>query len=510
MEYRELFKEIKDPLKDSSTLDRILDAYTRNGNFYHYLTHTGTMKESKKCNTFYKDQLQLTLFNAWKNSLIKLYKSGDINPNYIAKVKTLVKYIIDKNPRNSREVYEIVNGFNVKDSLLIEALEELSWTSVGFPSEFNHIDSMAVYVGKDARRQKIEHRLYINSDSTYTHLIALLFIKKCEEKNLTYYFKYNDVGERDDSFVIYCDTKHLPIYVSILEEIRKENSLDKHLHRPPMLTGNINNWIGYGSEPLDVNGKQFSFNSKRELHLEKCIKDVTTSYITSNLYNNVRTSKGYVQYFNKFIDDFYECVKDRKLHFLSDDDSDNMKRYGFTKKDVYSQEFKICIYNEVKKHFKEIMEYYKGKRDNVTFNAEFRGKSVFIGYGDLDEALKKQVNFFRNMPSYKTDLLNKLRSTSNDYGICSNNYAFAEYAFNLLFNKVYAEDRLKKKNPEYYNFVDKSNKKKTSENNVVNSSSNNSASTIKTTSTPKVKTKYIQYKPMSDREIIEARKNLGL
>ena len=114
------------------------------------------------------------------------------------------------------------------------------------------------------------------------------------------------------------------------------------------------------------------------------------------------------------------------------------------------------------------------------------------------------------MPLYKTDLLNKLRSTSNDYGICSNNYAFDEYAFNLLFNKVYAEDRLKKKNPEYYNFVDKSNKKTSSENNVVNSSSNNSASTIKTTSTPKVKTKYIQYKPMSDREIIEARKNLGL
>ena len=53
--------------------------------------------------------------------------------------------------------------------------------------------------------------------------------------------------------VIYADTKLLPYYLCILGEIEKEYpDIIKRCGRPPILSGVIRNWIGYGSEPIEL------------------------------------------------------------------------------------------------------------------------------------------------------------------------------------------------------------------------------------------------------------------
>ena len=114
--------------------------------------------------------------------------------------------------------------------------------------------------------------MYLNPYETDCYEIAYLFTEKCLSRNIPFYFKM-DNGVSDDKIVIYSDTEHLKIYISILDEIKKTHpDIVSRALMPPALCGLVDNWIGYGSEPKQHTE---SFNSVRE-RLFETVLDVAT------------------------------------------------------------------------------------------------------------------------------------------------------------------------------------------------------------------------------------------
>ena len=69
----------------------------------------------------------------------------------------------------------------------------------------------------------VDHRLYLNTENIDTYKVMELFRNKCKERELDYHFKFSDIGDRDDTIVIYSDDKKLSKYLEILEEIKKKS-----------------------------------------------------------------------------------------------------------------------------------------------------------------------------------------------------------------------------------------------------------------------------------------------
>lgn len=109
-------------------------------------------------------------------------------------------------------------------------------------------------------------------------------VEKCDEHHLAYYFKFDQFANRDDTIVIYSSTESLTKYVEILQEIKREHpDLVSRVKEPPVLTGKIDGWIGYGSEPATTpDGKRHSFNEIRAKVLESSIEKVTKQWISDH------------------------------------------------------------------------------------------------------------------------------------------------------------------------------------------------------------------------------------
>ena len=182
-----------------------------------------------------------------------------------------------------RELKEIKRYLEKNNRVLYSLLRNLLgeiWAS----NDWQEIDSYKI--NQDWRAPNIEHRLYINAGGTNNFKIMTLFVKKCDEYQIPYSFKFDETGTRDDSVVIYSSSLYLDKYVSILEEIKQELKLN-NIQKTPLLTGVINGWIGYGSEPL---GEKGSFTEKRVSiicdDIQKCISKWIYTHPNATLYDD--------------------------------------------------------------------------------------------------------------------------------------------------------------------------------------------------------------------------------
>lgn len=133
------------------------------------------------------------------------------------------------------------------------------------------------------------NRLYINCPKQNIADIIITFAEKCKEQGLPYYFKHCTDNEsvnarRADQIVIYSNIIDTADYVQILREMAQENpQLVQSCGNPPVLTGNIDGWIGFGDEPLrsqkkELGKKDVSYSSFRtaiitELMTNRFIED---------------------------------------------------------------------------------------------------------------------------------------------------------------------------------------------------------------------------------------------
>lgn len=124
----------------------------------------------------------------------------------------------------------------------------------------------------------ITHRLYVSVEDYKALLFVKRFIQKCIRDNVPYMLKTpRFVAFRDDNIVVYTNDEWLKQHVLLLIETIKE-SKDIVFFKPPVLTGVISDYIGYGSEPV-LKGE--SFNTKRKYFLDM-IKSIAVDYYDKN------------------------------------------------------------------------------------------------------------------------------------------------------------------------------------------------------------------------------------
>lgn len=106
-----------------------------------------------------------------------------------------------------------------------------------------------------------DHRFYINIKPERIYEFLSIFLDKCREKELPYYFKFEERGgnhARADTLIIYTKQDNLLNYYEALKEMAKENpELKDMVGKPALLVGEIDGWIGYG-EDAHQEGESYS------------------------------------------------------------------------------------------------------------------------------------------------------------------------------------------------------------------------------------------------------------
>ena len=272
-----LYNSINNPLTDE-VAEKLLNMYLSGQDINNYLKfqyynedETLTEEEEKMWMNWVlttRDEFYSVLFNSWKDKITS--KSIDEITSFINKYPQKIDndyYQLVESMRTVPDVksFQEINGITHNNDLIRHY-----WYNVLGESFWDYVKSWPLM--EDENHMNTEHRLYLNTEGTDCYFMCTAFLKKCLKNKLPFDFKFDSGGTADDTIVIYSDTEHLADYVAILEEIKEENKeVVSRIHKPPILCGVIDNWIGYGSEP---NYKGESFNSLREEIINTVLKEV--------------------------------------------------------------------------------------------------------------------------------------------------------------------------------------------------------------------------------------------
>lgn len=454
MELRDLYNQIRNPIDDLGVIEKLINAYANSskgfGGYYGHLTKMVQKEHSK--GQYYRDdadRFYAMLFNKWKNSIvamtkeefIELYKMGSYGQDFI-KMRNYLRNVPDV--FTMKEADEIFYG-SKDDKELENAFEKYSWKSFGSGSGWVHVCSRYLTAKKD-QYPNIEHRLYLNTESLDTYKMTTYLVEKCDEHHLPYYFKFDQYADRDDTIVIYSSTDNLPKYLEILQEIKKEHSeLISRMKDPPILTGKIDGWIGYGSEPVKTpDGKMHSFNEIRAKVLEYSIGKITKMWIM-NHRNQQITYQGQKLSFQEYIamKSVEKLIADLEKRYLLYDATDRKNvqrkgiaydssivsgRLGYTLQDVKSLQFKQNVYRILRDKIISALPSVcnGGYKDMDTIKMTVRhGKQItFSGY-DLECVIQLlSLNISANDPNFIKEIQLEIKRNAKKYGIDSEKFCF--------------------------------------------------------------------------------------
>ena len=412
-----LYGEISNPIDDDAVLGSIVSAYSNSNSLYKGITN---INSKNRVNEYYSyddnNKLYVMIFNEWKNTIIRTAMGDMSNRDETSKkmILALARYLSDKNPTTFIEVKRIIDPKNTRYAVLREALYCFSCADITEDHKhWNYVDSMRI-LHNGVNKNDIEHRLYVNCDSTYIHKIIYEFCRRCNARGIPYYLKYHKEGGRDDCVVFYCPTEQLGDYLDVLRSIKYISGINQHVHRPPILTGVVDGWIGYGSEP-DEHSRE-SFNSKRADHLSSCIFGVTHNMMLDKLNMTVRDRhKIILSYEDYLIRKIINSKKDWYKRMIRDGNMD----YGFSLEDLESFEFAYSIRNALKSNFRNNLGTFEN------FNIPFKNGIINISHTDYMGLIKDQAIFlYNNIPEYRDILRTEIKNTSDRINIDYDNYAF--------------------------------------------------------------------------------------
>ena len=347
--YQEIYEKIENPLNDDEVVRKLIESYSDElgtKSYYNKLVQVNYKeKKYKEINMEDKDRLVSQIFNDWKKDLTLNIKDDEIK-KYNKEFPPLREFLKNIPYVKSAKEFFKINGKVDAD----EQLETIysKYTPFSHGESWTYISHNSINPSK-YKKFIVDHRLYLNTENIDTYKVMELFRNKCKERELDYHFKFSDNGDRDDTIVIYSDDRKLSDYIKILEEIKKEEpEIVKRAQTPPMLTGKIDGWIGYGSEPsLDENGKHTnSFNSVRSGIIQNAISKETIKWIRENK-QLTKEDSGLNEYLTKQI---------------SDDIKDKYRMY----KSVYEPEFQEKLLKKLEKEIeKNRSELLEGKFDKI-------------------------------------------------------------------------------------------------------------------------------------------------
>lgn len=289
----DLYDSIRNPLDDLDTIKTIIEAYSdskkNNRSFYHTLLEWNSREKqiAGGYNPYIEDVISFWKFNKWKDNIInmtpekyaKIY--GDTNGFYSTEFNILQSFLKQIDATISQKNFEEFKNEMKNNPRLRNAYEKYDYEIN--QSGWDYVSSAHLLEGELIN---VQHRLYINCDSVSKYNVITKIIDNFSENNIPIHFKYND-ADRDDTIVLWTDDKNLLNTVNMLISI-KERLPKNACYTPPVLSGIIDGWLGYGSEPTTLlNGEQTSFNRIRTEAIRLAINNVYTKYISSHVNASV-------------------------------------------------------------------------------------------------------------------------------------------------------------------------------------------------------------------------------
>ena len=434
--YQEIYEKIENPLNDDEVVRKLIESFSDElgtKSYYNKLVQVNYKeKKYKEINMEDKDRLVSQIFNDWKKDLTLNIKDDEIK-KYNKEFPPLREFLKNIPYVKSAKEFFKINGKVDAD----EQLETIysKYTPFSHGESWTYISHNSINPSK-YKKIIVDHRLYLNTENIDTYKVMELFRNKCKERELDYHFKFSDRGDRDDTIVIYSDDRKLSKYLEILEEIKKEEpEIVKRAQTPPMLTGKIDGWIGYGSEPsLDENGKNTkSFNSSRSGIIQNAISKETIKWLRENK-ELTKEDLGLNEYLTKQISD---DIKDK---------------YNRMDKSVYEPEFQEKLLKRLEKEIeKNKSELLEGKFDKIKeFNID--GLDIEVDSEMIQRAFRpfsKQI--LKKDPSFLGKVREAIKEEGLANGIDSEKFCFDIDKREKLFNEDKTNEILETIDPDFLN-----------------------------------------------------------
>lgn len=502
----DFFKGLEDPIKKKETIDKLVECYEESYKLdYERYSHSmyekivKTMFDKKvisRYNVRERFNFELYCFNEWKNSILN-YSINNIHQDYQLGFIKLQRRLRNFNPTTVEEIYDFLENtyeetnspLYTKDEDYQKVLNSVRYNRIGEDSTWQHVASNYIYMNQQTS-YTVHHRFYINTDSTYTDYFARLLMEKCKDKKYKYYFKLDNFGNRADTIVVYCSDTNLLKFLDILKEIKKEHpELEGHLHRPPFLTANIDDWIGYASEPSVKDGdKRFSFNSLRTRVLDESMTKLNKEWIRKNKNNDIisnGTKSKFIDYITEMVlnEQMASFKRTEKHDVFSKTDVEFANKNGFKRESLNSPKFISMYRNYVKKEIIKLIDkidnYTPSDIDNLI---GYNGKSIKLEKQSIEKALRKMLYITRaNIPNFDDKLREEIYQRGEKYNLTKQNIAFdSEYVYTTISKEQQSTTESK------------------------------ASQQTKQQSKERPKQYKYTYKPMTDQEILDARRKIGL
>ena len=432
--YHEMYEKIENPLNDDEVVRKLIEGYSdelRTKEYYKKLVQVN-YKEKKYTgiNMEDKDRLVSQIFNDWKKDLTLNIKDDEIKKYnkdfpYLREFLKNTPYV-----KSAKEFFKIKRKVDEDEKLEIIYPK---YTPFSHGKSWTYISHNSINPSK-YKKIIVDHRLYLNTENIDTYKVMELFRNKCKERELDYHFKFSDIGNRDDTIVIYSDDKKLSKYLEILEEIKKEEpEIVKRAQTPPMLTGKIDGWIGYGSEPkLDEDGNTNSFNNVRSGIIQNAISKETIKWIRENK-ELTKENTGLNEYLTKQI---FDDIKDKYRMVKSVDEPE------------FQEKLLKKLENDISKNKSEILE---GKFDGVKeFNID--GINIEVDSEMIQRAFRPlSKKILKKDPSFLGKVREAIKEEGLANGIDSEKFCFDIDKRDQLFNEDKTNEILKTIDPEFLN-----------------------------------------------------------
>lgn len=433
--YQELYEKMENPLNDDEVVRKLIEGYSDELNtklYYNKLVQVNyKQKKHTETNMDDKDRFVSELFNEWKND-ITLNISDDEIEKYgkdFSHLREFFKNMPDI--KNAKEFFKINGKIDVDEQL------ETIYSKY---TPFSHGESWTYITHNRTNPSNyknfiVDHRLYLNTETIDIYRVMELFRNKCKERELDYLFKFSDRGDRDDTIVIYSDDKKLSKYLEILEEIKKEEpEIIKRAQTPPMLTGKIDGWIGYGSEPkLDEDGKNTnSFNNIRSGIIQNAISKETIKWIREN----------------KELTDENSGLNEYLTKQISDDIKDNYRICKTVHEAKFQEKLFKTLLKEIEKNKSELLEgkFDKIKEFNVDdINIEVDSEMIQRAFRPLSKKILKKD------PSFLEKVRDGIKEEGLANGIDSEKFCFDIDKRDKLFNEDKTNEILETIDPDFLN-----------------------------------------------------------
>lgn len=431
--YRNIYSQIKNPLENPHLFDIMIDYYSNNKTFYSAVTriHKDEKKYSKTIEED-KEEFLIQNFNFWRENLLSVNDYELNKLKYIRKYNNLsledfrsLKMILV----NIGKVRTIIELKEAVKNPIIRQYFPLSDELGKFIQYWIHVYSLE-FTNYEENEVKTEHRLYLNIDAENLYKVVNLLSQKLFIKGLQFHFKYSPDAVRDDTIVIYTDRKHLKEIIEVLRELRIENPyLFMKMKKPPILTGIIDGWIGYGSESQN---KNTSYNQVRSKILEKCIHEEYISYIIKNrnmmitYNNNEMTLQDYFS--NLLTDKIMETISRILEGKNTQEEQDRVfKNYGLLPRDINDEQLRSRIYNSIRNELPKILEKIKNSSDNkVEIIIPTRnGKNISLDKYSIASVIKSySKTIYKTDRSFINGVIRRIVLESIDKGIDPKKFCF--------------------------------------------------------------------------------------